>query len=129
MSQIINFPKNESKRIELARLVHARLSEWVREEQTLYWLENDATVFDVNNIINTTDASMLQQVVNDVKTTWSKTFSEVNTRHPMTGWLVTISYCKDNHQLMSAHYTNSVEMVILSKYLECMLQADINSSL
>ena len=129
MSQIIDFPKNESKRVELSRTVHERLCEWVREEQTLLWLEKEATVFDVNHIINTTDTSMLQQVVNDVKSTWSNTFSEIDTRHPVTDWLVTISYRKDNHQLVSAHYSNSVDMVTLSKYVRCMLQADIDSSL
>lgn len=109
----------------LMNKLHARLDTRVREEQTLHWAKHHATLSKVASIVNDETDAPLTDVINGIKTAWKKAFDEIHVRHPMNGWEVTASFCKETKSFISAYYTHSTEMVVLSKRLEALFQAEV----
>lgn len=109
----------------LMNKLHARLDTRVREEQTLHWVKNHATLSTVVKFINSGTNSSLKNIVEEIEKSWDAQFDEIRINHPMSGWLVTVSFCKKTKAFVSAYFTNSTEMVVLSKRLEALFQAEV----
>lgn len=116
---------NDAEYNKLLNKLHALLNTHVREEQTLHWVKNHATLSTVAKFINGETNSSLKNIVEEIEKAWNAQFDEIRINHPMSGWLVTVSFCKKTKAFISAYFTNSTEMVILSKRLEALFQAEV----
>lgn len=119
---------NQTEYATLIDGLHKRLEPNVRKEQTVHWAERHASLSIVSKVMNNDASVPLEPVIRDIKAAWHKQFDEIHIKHPMTGWLVTASYCKQTKTFTSAYYTNSTEMVIMSDYLTLLLQAEVTAA-